>query len=497
MTFTVAVAEKPSVAKEIANYLASKQGGRAVFEKDVGYRLPNGDYVTYTVGHILEMEMPDAYLPAEQRGADPLTYLPIFPAAHKYRPRSKRNKDNSISMRDGKPVPDPLYLTLEKLLKKADVIWNCGDIGREGQLIMDELFEHLGLDPCSPHIKRIKIVDLNPKGIEQGFKAMLPNASSRALGLAGRARQEADWEVGMNASRAFWSVVGDMRVALGRIKTTVLSMVSERCQAIENFKPVQYYVPIVTMTDGLEMRWKARPGAEGTPGFDAQGRIISKEIAEQIVSQINAGLQGRVQGVRRSRKNKAPPLPFSLATLQSTGSKRLGMTVEEVTRAAQTLYERHKMISYVGVECQYLPESALNEARSIMANLSPMFNRVMSGANSALRPKSFDDGKLDEHHAIMPTGVVAPGLSEQEKAVFEMVSRRFAAQFYGDFEYNSLGVDVDFGADQFSAAGTEVVKLGWKEAEGESPNEGEDLTEDAKPAQKEANTVVVRDVPSA
>lgn len=477
MPFTVAVAEKPSVAKDIAHFLAGKGGGRPRFVDSEGYWLPNGDLVTYPVGHIIEMEMPDVYLKAEQQNADPLTYLPILPEKYAYRPRSQRNKDGSPSMRDGKPVVDPLFKSLDKYLKKADVILNCGDIGREGQLIMDELFLFCGIDPDSPRIKRVAIVDMNPKGIEAAFNKITQNSDPRWRNsrMAGQARQEADWEVGINASRAYWSLVGSRRVALGRIKTPVLAMVDDRCREIENFKPEQYYVPVVTMKDGLELRWKARLGAAGTPGFDKHGRITSKELADDIVARINAGLQGTVNDSRREARRVAPPKPFSLATLQSTASKRLGLTVEEVTKAAQTLYEKHKMISYVGTECQYLPESMLDEARGIMANLSPMFEKVMCGANPALRPASFDDSKLDEHYAIMPTGVMASSMDPNEKAVFEVISRRFAAQFYDHYEYNAFALGMQFGNDQFAANGQETVKLGWKEAEGvvdkEAPDE--------------------------
>jgi DNA topoisomerase-3 len=475
--FTVTIAEKPSVAKDLAAYMANQQGGRSTYEQGMGYRLPNGDMVTYTVGHLIEMEMPDAYLTPEQDKADPLTYLPLFPGEYKFRPRSKRDeKSGKIVMKDGVPVPDPLFKVVERLLKEADVVINAGDQGREGQLIMDELFRFIGLDPASPHIKRIDPVDLNPKGIAEAFARMTPNADRRwsGSGAAGRCRQEADFEVGINASRAYWSLTGDWRVALGRIKTVVLNMISKRCMEIEMFKPEKYFVPVVTLDDGTELRWKCRPGAEGTPGFDMNGRLTSKELAEAMVARINAGLEGKILNVTSKDLNVKPPKPFSLASLQSEGSKRLGESVEAITKAAQSLYEKHKMITYVGVECQYLPESMLKEARTIMANLSPMFNKVMSGANSSMTPKSFNDAKLDEHHAIAPTGTLGSNLTDTEKGVFEMVARRFAAQFYPDYTYRSLGLDAEFGQDQFEARTQKTLRMGWKEAEGYTEAEVDD-----------------------
>jgi DNA topoisomerase-3 len=491
MTFTVIIAEKPSVARDIAAFLASRQGGKYASEEGA-YVLPNGDKVTYTVGHILELEMPDAYLTKEQSYADQLTYLPLLPPAYKYHPRYKRNKDGSIAMRGEEPVIDPLFRTVEKLLKKADVIINAGDVGREGQLIMDELFIYVGLDPDSPHIKRVDTSDNSREGLEKAWAKMDQNSNPRwrNCGLAGLARAEADWDIGMNASRAYHSLTGDKTLGLGRVKTVVLSIVSERCEQIENFKPVEYYVPIITMKDGLEMRWHARKGAEGMPGFDQEGRIISRELAESIVAKINAGLQGTILRAQATDKSIKPPLGFSLAKLQSEGSKRLGVTVKEVTEAAQSLYERHKLITYVGVECEYYPESMLAEARSLMEGLSPMYAKLMAGANASMHPKSFNDAKLDEHYAISPKGKLPDGqLTPVERGVFDMVVRRFAAQFYPNYEYRAFVLEADFADDQFIARDKETLREGWREAEGlvESEEENEELTQTAeKDAERDA-----------
>lgn len=473
---TVIIAEKPSVARDIATYFATLQKG-AYKSEEGGYRLPNGDFVTYSVGHLIQMEMPDAYLTPAQDKADPLTYLPLFPESYKYRPRDKRNENGSVAMRDGKPVPDPLFRIVERNLKKASTIINAGDVGREGQLIMDEIFIYIGLDPNSAHIKRAYVVDPSPAGMKQAFSNLQQNSEPKWANsrMAGQCRQEADFEVGINGSRAYWSLTGDWRVALGRIRTPVLNLVSSRCEQIENFKPVQYYVPVVILRDGLEMRWRARAGAEGMAGFDLNGRIISKSVADDVVARITGGLQGRILNSRATDKRVAPPLPFSLVKLQSEASKRLQISVEAVTKAAQSLYEKHKMITYVGTECEYLPETMLAEARGIMAGLSPMYHKLMSGANASLRPASFNDKKLDEHHGIVPKGNLPNGaLSDDEKGVFDIITRRFAAQFYPDYAYTSIAVEAEFGRDGFVARDMVVKQNGWKEAEGTADADGED-----------------------
>jgi DNA topoisomerase-3 len=480
---TVILTEKPSVARDVAAFLAGLQGGK--YQNGNGsYVLPNGDEVTYTVGHIIEMEMPDAYLTKEQNSADAMTYLPLKIDEYKYHPRYKRNQDGTIAMREDKPIIDPHFRILEKLVKKADIIINAGDVGREGQLIMDELFVYLGIDPNSPKIKRMHVVDNTPDGLRSAWQNLELNSLPkwRNTGIAGLCRSESDWDIGMNASRAYQSLLGDRRIALGRVKTPVLNIVSERCKEIETFKPVDYFVPIVTMTDGLQLRWKARKGAEGSPGFDLQGRIISKQVADAIVAQINAGAQGLVTKAESDLKKVKPPLPFSLVKLQAEASKRLGISVEEVTKAAQSLYEKHKLITYVGTECEYLPETMLAEARSIMEGLSPMFNRLMTGANSQMHPKSYSDKKMEgeEHHAIIPKGVLPKGqLSMEERGVFDIITRRFAAQFYPDYVYNAFSVGIDFSADQFTADAQEMVQPGWKDAEADSESgdaDGESLS---------------------
>ena len=487
--FTLTIAEKPSVARDIAAFLAARQGGKYKSEEGA-YVLPNGDKVTYTVGHIIAMEMPDAYLTKEQNLADPLSYLPLVIEKYKFRPRYKTNKDGTPAMRGEKPVVDPHFTALEKLLKKADIIVNAGDVGREGQLIMDELFSYVGIDPNSPHIKRVHMVDPSPEGLKKSWDAMDLNQLPkwRNVGIAGQCRMEADYDIGMNASRAYQSLLNDRRIALGRVKTPVLNIVSMRCELIENFKAVEYFVPIVTMKDGLVLRWQARKGAEGTPGFDTEGRIISKVLADQIVAKINAGIQGLVVKSDSTNKSVKPPLPFSLVKLQAEASKRLGITVAEVTKAAQSLYEKHKLITYVGTECEYLPETMLQEARSIMEGLSPMYNKLMSSANSSKHPRSYSDKGMngEEHHAIIPKGVLPNGqLTEEERGVFDIITRRFAAQFYPDYEYSSFTVGIDFEADQFAANAQEVLKPGWKDAEGETDGEEGEAVEQNSTVERE------------
>lgn len=495
MPRTVILAEKAAVAKEIASFLAQQQGGRSRRE-DCGYRLPNGDFVGYTNGHLIDMAPIDDYLSAEHTWSDPLDYLPVMPLTHKRTPRPSRKEDGSVVMRAGLPVADPLFTTIQREVRGADVIINAGDKGREGQLVMDELFRELGLDPASPHVLRAAVTDMHPAALEKAFGQLTPNGLPRwqLSGEAARARQEGDWLVGFNGSRAYQSLLYDKAVAVGRLKGPILWMAAQREREIAQFVPTHFYTPVITLQDGTELRWKARPGSENTEGFDAEGRITSEDLARSIVDRINGGLEGRYQKAAVRRKHKAPPMPFTKTTLEMEASQRLGIPMEDVTEAMHNLYLKHRLISYIGTDCPYIPETMLLEARGIMAGLSPMFGKVMRGANAGARPGSVDDAKIgeNEHHAIVPLGTLpASGrdFNSAEREVFEMIAHRFAAQFYPDFEYDVTTVEVAFGADVFVADSTQVVRYGWTEADPQQPemDVADDDIQDAAPAEAEAH----------
>lgn len=475
MPRTVILAEKAAVAKEIASFLAQQQGGRSRRE-ECGYRLPNGDFVAYTNGHLIDMAPIDQYLAPELAWEDAFTYLPVIPPVHKRSPRPARKEDGTIVMRDGAAVPDPLYVVIEREVNAADVIINAGDKGREGQLVMDELFRQLGIDPAASNVLRAAVTDMHPKALEKAFAELTPNGLPRwqFSGEAARARQEGDWLVGFNGSRAYQSLLHDRSVAVGRLKGPILWMVAKRQREIDQFVPKNFYTPVITIQDGTELKWKARPGCENTEGFDERGRITSEELARSIVDRVNGGLQGRYQRAAVRRKRKAPPMPFTKTTLEMEASRRLGVPMEDVTEAMHNLYLKHRLISYIGTDCPYIPETMLLEARQIMAGLSPMFGKVMRGANASARPASVNDSKIgeNEHHAIVPLGTLpASGrdLNATEREVFEMITHRFAAQFYPDFEYDVTTVEVVFGDDVFAADSTQVVRYGWTEADAQDP----------------------------
>ncbi len=491
------ITEKPAMAKALAGGLCLTYGATIInpgaLQKDGCYKLSNGDAVGSLHGHMLGLVPPEAYITEEQSKGDPFPYLPLFPEKFIKEPLPERDRNGEIK-RDakGKPVPSYQLTRIVGLARQASEIVNAGDIDREGQLIVDEVLEYAGISSLG-HDKpvwRLALKDPDEQEIKKLILAGFEKNSDPRWQLktqAAYARQTGDWALGMTASRAYRQVTGFSKMSVGRVQTPTLWIVVERETAIQNFKPVDYFVPVITLDDGTRLRWFRRQGCEGQPGFDLEGRIISEAVARQIVAAILGQNNGEVSLAEAQQKYQPPPLPFSLGKLQSTASRRYGMTLQEVTKAAQSLYEQRKMISYVGTDCQFLPTSMLKDAEHTIKGLSTMFRQVAQGTDMDLRSPAWNDSKTDEHFAIVPTGRVDSGLTKNEANVFDAVSRRFMAQFYPNHEYTSMRLEAKFGADEFRAAEKAVTRNGWKDAEGELSGDELELELDAQ-AEAEADT---------
>lgn len=487
------ITEKPDMAKSLAAGLALTYGARIVnqsaYRQDGCLMLDTGDAVGFLFGHMLTLAMPEAYLSEDQSRGNAFAYLPLMPESFIKLPKPDLGPNGQVKKdRKGQELPSPQLLRMVELIQRAREIVNAGDTDREGQLIVDELLLHAGVDPYGRDKPVWRLALQNPKDeeIRKLINAGLERNSDHKWALrfkAAHARETFDWCVGMTASRAYKQVTGVTNMSVGRVTTPTLALVVAREIAIETFKSIQYYVPVITLSDGTQMRWFRRAGAAGLPGFDAEGRITSEAVARQICSAIMGGARGEISLAEAEKKFQPPPLPFSLGALQSTVSRRTGMALKEVTKAAQSLYEVRKMITYVGTDCRFLPTSLLAESRDTIANLSKVFPRQAMGANLELRSKAWNDSKTDEHYAIAPTGKIATGLTEPEKKVFEVVSKRFMAQFYPAHEFTMLRLQALFGQDEFKAVDREVTVAGWKEVEydpedkeaGDSDELGEDV----------------------
>lgn len=500
------ITEKPDMARNLAAGLALTFGARVTNEKqmhqDGCLHLDNGDAVGFLFGHMLELAPPQDYLTEEQDKGDVFAYLPLKPAQFVKHPKAERLTTGEPKRdRAGKPLPPAQLVKLKQHLARCREVVNAGDTDREGQLIVDELLMHVGIDPRGRDKPVWRLALTNPnaqeirKQIESGLESNADPKWARRYDAA-YARETFDWCVGMTASRAYRQVTGFNRMSVGRVTTPTLNLVVQREIEIETFRSQTYYVPIITLADGTRMRWYRREGAAGMPGFDREGRIVHEAVARQIVSAILGGAKGEISLAEAVRKFQPPPLPHSLGTLQSTVARRTGLTLKEVTAAAQSLYMNRKMITYVGTDCRFLPESMLGESKAVIEGLAKAYPRQAMGANLQIRSKAFNDSKTDEHFAIAPTGTIAAGLSDAEKSVFEAVTQRFLAQFYPDHEYTAMRLHATFGGDEFRAADREVTKAGWKsveyDAEDKEAGDGDDLG--VETPQKDAQAAQLREM---
>lgn len=494
---TLWLTEKPDMARALAGAVATAYGTKVVQGSTTGkgaIELENGHVVTFLFGHMLEHAPPQAYLSKEQNtSGDYLKFLPLMPESFIKYPKADRGAKGEPKLsRDGKPIPPKQFDILMRLLKSAPEIVNAGDTDREGQLIVDELLEYAGIDPLGrnkpvwrlrlENPKQEEIVKLIGKGLEKNGEEKWVRRR-----LAAQCRSESDWCLGMTSSMAWQQVTGYRRMSIGRVQTPVMAMVVARDRAIANFKPVQYFVPVITLADGTQMRWDCREGAEGAQGFDEFGRIISKSLAEEIVARIAGGLKGTINLADVQKKRELQPLAFSLGTLQSTAARRHGLTLQEVSKAAQSLYERHKAITYVGTDCQFLPTSMLEQSRDTLKALSNIYGKDAHGANLEIRSRVWDDSKTDEHFAIAPTGTLPSNATPEERMVFETISKRYMAQFYPAHEYLRHHLGAIFGQDSFKSVRKEVTQEGWKQVEGVGQDEEEGELVDVEVDAQKAN----------
>ena len=479
MTGKLWIVEKPDMAHHLARGLSTFYGvqvsNKSTVRSDGYLKLSNGDSILYLMGHLMEMVPVSDYLTKEQQTAsDNFSFLPLIPDRFRFQPRSERTQKGAAQMQNGKPVPIRQYRIAIDQIKKAREIVNAGDTDREGQLIVDELLEAAGLNPDNPNkpIWRFPLQSPKESDIVRLLQSPLDKNNDqkwRCKRYAAATRQQGDWLVGINASMAYQTVTGYRRMSVGRVQTPVLNMVVKRDMQIEKFKAHDYFIPVITLADGTQLRWHRRDGAAGQPGFDGSGRIIDENIARQMVSLIARGLTGKISNAQSKKISESPPLPFSLGTLQAAASRQHGMSLKEATKVAEGLYLKHQAISYVGTDCQYLQTSLLEDAAKTMLALSSLYPKPANGADLSLRSRAWNDAKIDEHSAIIPTGTLPSGASPDERAIFETISRRYMAQFYPNFEYMSHKLAMMFGADEFRATRSEVVRQGWRDVERDVP----------------------------
>ena len=441
------IAEKPSMGRAIA------QGLEALGDKSWsadGCIHVGSDTVTWLFGHILEQYSPDEYDEKYKRWH--IEDLPIVPSVWKLKVKPDAKKQ---------------YKIVSALAKEADEIVHAGDPDREGQLLVDELLAHIGVLKTKP-VKRILLNALDVKSVQEALKHIRPNDEFVGLRNSALARSRADWLIGMNLSRIYTilarSAGYDSVVNVGRVKTPTMGLVVRREIEIRTFKPVTFFTPQVEFrhaNGSFRAKWKAQE----QDGVDEEGRILKKDLAEEILTASSVP-PAKIESVEQKKGTSPQRLPYSLSALQIDAGKIFGYSPQEVLDTQQALYEK-KLTSYPRSDCDYLPENQLGDAAAILKNLAAAdssLERFIEKADLSIKSRAWNDKKISAHHAIVPTTVETKlsDLSEKEKKLYMLIAKSYIAQFYPAQEFLSTKVELSAGGEMFTASGKVILQQGWK-----------------------------------
>lgn len=442
------IAEKPSLGRAIVAALPKPH------KNHEGYIVAgNGDTVTWCIGHLLEQAEPEAY--DEKYKTWRLDDLPILPQQWILKPRKTAAKQLTV---------------VKKLLKQFDDIVHAGDPDREGQLLVDEVFSHAKLSEAKKQrIQRLLINDLNTSAVKKALAALRSNMEFVPLSVSALARSRADWLYGMNMSRAY-TLLGKQAgyqgvLSVGRVQTPVLGLVVRRDREIEAFIPKPFYqLDAVIPYQGHDILARWQPSDACQPWQDEEGRVLARNLVENVARRIEGQPATVIQSERKTTK-QAPPLLYSLSALQIDAAKRYNMSAADVLACCQSLYEKHKVITYPRSDCRYLPKDHFKEAQSVsaaIAKTSSSLERAVNNANWTLKSKAWNDSKVEAHHAIIPTAKSSSALSGRERDVYELIARQYLMQFYPAAEYAEAKLDFDIAGGLFIAKGKKLMSPGWR-----------------------------------
>lgn len=438
MANTLLIAEKPSVGKDLAEYLGVIRRGKGFFA------CKNNIICTWCIGHILEQADPHTYNPRFKRWR--AEDLPIIPEEWALEP-IPRTRDQ--------------LLIIEGLLKNADKVINAGDPEREGQLIVDEVLEFLGYEGPT---ERLWISALDVRTIKKGFANLRDNREFENIKNAAICRSNADWLVGINVTRGLTLAACQPETVLsaGRVQTPTLSLVVDRDREIEQFKKKPYWVlrADVEHAEGVfRATWEPD---ELTQGLDAEGRLINEKVGDDIIARLR-GATGEVISKKDVLKKKKPPLPFLLSDLQKKAEDKFGYSPKQTLEIGQGLYEKRKVLTYMRTECRYLPNEMFEDAPSIVECLRNQGVEGAEQADTTIQSPAWNTKKqgAEAHHGIIPTEVRPRNLSEEEQNIYLLVAKRFLKQFYPDYEYYSSTAVVKAGSEKWKGSGISVKTPGW------------------------------------
>ncbi|MBI34982.1 MAG: DNA topoisomerase III [Flavobacteriales bacterium] len=421
----VCIAEKPSVAGEIAKIIGANS-------RKNGYYEGNGYQVTWTFGHLCTLNEPGDYDEGFRKWN--LYALPIQPKEFKIKIINDSGVENQFNK-------------IKSLVQNATEIINCGDAGQEGELIQRWVLQHAG---CTAPIKRLWISSLTEEAIKNGFKNLMEGSDFDALFEAGKSRAISDWLYGINATRLYTLKFGKNKqvLSVGRVQTPTLAMIVKRHFDIKNFVPNLYFE--------IKTEYKST-----TFTFE-KGKIEKKIEAEQVLEKIKKeSLSITEISVKAGKEH--PPNLFDLTSLQVEGNKKLGLSAEQTLNTVQSLYEK-KLVSYPRVDTVYLPKDQYPKIKGILKGLVIYQELTEHLIQKPIKKskKVFNDNKVTDHHAIIPTGINASNISGNEAAVYDIISRRFIAAFYPECKVSNTTVNAEVCKLKFKATGKQILDQGWR-----------------------------------
>ena len=422
----VCIAEKPSVAKDIARILGATSAHN-------GYMEGNGYQVTWTFGHLCTLKEPNDYTDLWKHWS--LSALPMIP------PRFgiKLIDDDGIKRQ---------FAVIEQLMQSADSIVNCGDAGQEGELIQRWVMQKAGAK-CP--VKRLWISSMTDEAIREGFSQLKDQSEYQPLYIAGLSRAIGDWLLGMNATRLYTLKYGQNRqvLSIGRVQTPTLALIVNRQKEIDSFEPEPYWVLATVYRD--------------TTFTATKGKFTTKEEGEAAFSTI-ADKPFTVTAVQKKNGTEAPPRLFDLTSLQVECNRKFSYSAETTLKIIQGLYER-KLTTYPRVDTQYLSDDIYPKCPSILSGISKQYGPLMQplmGKKLTKSKRVFDTSKVTDHHAIIPTGVPATSLTDLERNVYDLIARRFIAVFYPDCKFSTTTVLGNVEDIEFKVNGKEILSPGWR-----------------------------------
>lgn len=428
----VCIAEKPSVAREIADVLGAKL-------KKNGYIEGNGYQVTWTFGHLCTLKEPHDYEPRWRIWA--LSTLPMMP------PRF------GIKLIENETYKAQ-FQVIEQLMQNADMIVNCGDAGQEGELIQRWVMQKARAK-CP--VKRLWISSLTEEAIREGFNHLEDSSKFQRLYEAGLCRAIGDWLLGMNATRLYSLKYGggysrDRKVlSIGRVQTPTLALIVNRQNEIDNFKPEPY--------------WELKTLYRDTLFSSTKGKFKLKEDGEKLLEVVRDN-EFTITDIAEKKGKEFAPRLFDLTSLQVECNKRFGFSADETLKLIQSLYEK-KVTTYPRVDTTFLSDDIYPKVPKTLEGLVAYkeFTEPLRGKKLPKSKRVFDNSKVTDHHAIIPTGVPATNLSQQEMMVYDLVARRFIAEFYPDCEISTTTVLGKVADIEFKASGKQILKPGWRVVE--------------------------------